>query len=62
MIMGVVKLVEWEVAGETKVLEEKSSLYYFVLHKSHMTSPSLQPGLLRWETSDKQPDLRHGLK
>jgi hypothetical protein len=44
--------VEWELAGETKVLDENLSQLHFVHHKSHMTWRGLESGQSRWETCD----------
>jgi hypothetical protein len=43
-MMSVEQSVEWEVAGETEVVGETLSQYYFVHHKFHMTWPGLEPG------------------
>jgi hypothetical protein len=44
--------VEWELAGETEVPGENLPQRHFVLNKSHMSSPGLEPGPPRWEASD----------
>jgi hypothetical protein len=49
-MMNVEQSVEWELAGETEVLEESLHQYHSVHHKSHMTWPGLEPGPPRWET------------
>jgi hypothetical protein len=50
--MSVKQWVESELAGETEVLEENLPQGHFVLHKSHMTWPGLEPGPPRWEDGD----------
>jgi hypothetical protein len=52
MRMIVEQLVECELAGETEVLGENLPQRQFVHHKSHMTTPGLEPGPPRWEASD----------
>jgi hypothetical protein len=44
--------VEWEFAGETKVIGENLPQYNIVYHKSHMTWPGLELGPPRWEAGD----------
>jgi hypothetical protein len=48
--MIVKQSVEWELAGETEVLEGNMPQCHFVHHKSHMTYPDSKPD--RWEVGD----------
>jgi hypothetical protein len=50
--MNVEHLVEWELAGETEVLGDKSLQCHLVHHKSDMAWPGIEPGLPRWEAGD----------
>jgi hypothetical protein len=52
MMINVEQSVEWEVAGETEVLEENLPQRRFVHHKSHMTWPGIETGPPRWEAGD----------
>jgi hypothetical protein len=44
MMKNVEQSVEWELAGETEVLEIIFPQCHFVHHKSHMTWPGLEAG------------------
>jgi hypothetical protein len=43
MIISVEQPVEWELAGETEVLEENLPQDHFVYHKLHVTWPEIEP-------------------
>jgi hypothetical protein len=47
------KLVEWELAGETEVLEESLPQYLFI-HNSNMIGPGIELRLQRWEAGDNR--------
>jgi hypothetical protein len=49
MIVIVEQLVEWRLAGETEVLRENLPQRHFVDHKSHMSRPGFEPGVLWWD-------------
>jgi hypothetical protein len=50
--MNVGQSVEWEVAGETKVLGENLPQCHFAHYRSHVTSLGIKLGLPRWEADD----------
>jgi hypothetical protein len=52
MIVSVEQSVQWEMAGETKVLGGNVPQCHFVHHNSHMTWPGIEPGPPRWEAGD----------
>jgi hypothetical protein len=60
--MNMEQLVEWAFAGEIELLGENLPQCRFVLQKSHMTWPGIEPGPSRWESIDyTTPDLWHGI-
>jgi hypothetical protein len=52
VVVNVEQSVEWELAGETEVLEENLPQCNFVQHKSHMTWPRVEPEPPQWEAGD----------
>jgi hypothetical protein len=52
VIMMMVSLVKWRLAGETVVLGENPTQRHFVHHKSHLTRLGIEPGPRRWEVND----------
>jgi hypothetical protein len=50
--MSMEHLVEWELEGETEVLEGNLPHCHFVHHKIHMTWPRIEPELPRREAGD----------
>jgi hypothetical protein len=46
------QLMECKFAGESEVLRANLPQRHFIHHKSHMTTPGLEPWPLLWEASD----------
>jgi hypothetical protein len=42
-MISVEQAVEWELVGETELLEGNLPQCHFVHHKSHMTGPGIEP-------------------
>jgi hypothetical protein len=47
VIVKMENLVEW-MTGETEVLGENLPRRHYVHHKSHLTTPGIEPGPPRW--------------
>jgi len=47
--------------GKLKYWEKTLSQCHFVCHKSHVDRPWIEPGPLRWEAGDCQPERWYGL-
>jgi hypothetical protein len=52
--MNVDQVVQQEWARETIVIAEVLPQGHFVQHKSHMTWPSIEPGVPRWKPRTNQ--------
>jgi hypothetical protein len=52
--MNVDHAVQWEWARKIELVPEVLPQRRFVQHKSHMTLPSIEPGVSRWKPTTNQ--------
>lgn len=50
-LMNMEQLLEWELAGGTKVSRENLFHWHFIHHESYMTQAGIEPRLPQWEAS-----------
>jgi hypothetical protein len=50
--MSMEQSVEWELAGEIKVLGENLPQRHYIQYELYVTWPGLEPGAPRWEAGD----------